>query len=640
MSSFRARRFPIGAEILPSGGTAFRVWAPRRRAVAVVTREPDRAVPLASEGDGYFSGELSDVRAGSRYQLQLDDEERLYPDPASRFQPEGPHGPSEVIDPGFRWSDDEWPGLSLRGQVLYELHVGTFTREGTYEAAARELEALRDLGVTCLELMPVAEFAGAWGWGYDGVDLFAPSHLYGRPDDLRRFVDRAHEVGLGVILDVVYNHLGPEGNYLEAFSGDYFTDRYPNEWGASFDFDGPRSGPVREFFASNAAYWIAEYHFDGLRLDATQSIVDHSPEHVLADIGRSARAAAGRRSIILTAENEPQDVRLIRSPAAGGYGLDAIWNDDFHHSAKVAADGKAEGYYRDHRGSAQELISAAKWGFLFQGQHYRWQDQRRGSPALDVAPSAFVTFLENHDQVANSAHGTRLAHTTSPGRYRALSALLLLLPSTPLLFQGQEFASSKPFVFFAGHEPELAAQVRRGRVEVLRQFDGVNDARMRERLSDPASPETFAACKLDFAERADHAPVYAMYRDLLELRRTEDAFSAQAPRALDGAVLAPEAFVLRFFEGSPGRPTGEDDRAGDRLLLMNLGPDLHLEVAPEPLLAPVEGCRWEIGWSSEDPLYGGSGTPPVENSKGEWRLPGHAAVVMKPGPSAAASSSA
>jgi len=627
MQSSPARRMTIGADVVAGGGVHFRVWAPRCRSVAVEMRDPAGIARLEPEGGGCFSTTVRAAGTGTLYQFRLDEEPRLYPDPASRFQPDGPHGPSEVIDPAFPWSDAGWHGLTREGQVLYEMHIGTFTAEGTYAGAARELEALRDLGVTCLELMPVAEFAGRFGWGYDGVDLFAPAHVYGRPDDLRRFVDRAHAVGLGVILDVVYNHLGPDGNYLEAFAPAYFTDRHENEWGKAINFDGDDAAPVREFFVSNAAYWIREYHVDGLRLDATQSMIDRSPRHVLTAIAAAARSAARPRRILLVAENEPQQASLVRPEAEGGCGLDALWNDDFHHSAVVAATGRAEAYYSDHRGSPQELVSAIKWGYLFQGQRYEWQQRRRGTPALDLPPAAFVCFIENHDQVANSAHGWRLSRLTSPGRFRALSALLLLSPATPMLFQGQEFGSSRPFLYFADHEPDLARLVRRGRIDFLRQLPSVDDARMRERLADPADPATFEACKLDLRERESHGGTYALHRDLLELRRTDAAFLAQREaRHLDGAVLGAEAFVLRFFDTLSTE--GADPDGGDRLLIVNLGRDELPRVVPEPLLAPPVGARWRIRWSSEDPAYGGGGTPPIEDDDGRWRLSGHAAVVL------------
>src|SRR6185369_15663527 len=342
------RRLPVGAETLPSGGAHFRVWAPRRRVVEVAIEGGTRT-PLAAEDNGYFSGAVSGARAGTLYKYRLDGGES-FPDPASRFQPQGPHGPSQVVDPAaYRWRDEGWKGVSLPGQVLYELHVGTFTKEGTWAAAARELPALRELGVTVVEVMPVADFAGRFGWGYDGVDLYAPTRLYGTPDDMRAFVDEAHRVGLGVILDVVYNHLGPSGNYLPQFSERYFTDEYATEWGEPFNYDGEDAAPVREFVVANAGYWIAEFHLDGLRLDATQSMHDASPEHVLAALGREARRAAGARSIIVIAENEPQETRLVRPTEQGGYGLDALWNDDFHHSAMVALTGRSEAYYSDYR---------------------------------------------------------------------------------------------------------------------------------------------------------------------------------------------------------------------------------------------------------------------------------------------------
>jgi len=621
------RNIPVGAEVLKGGGGVhFRVWAPRRRRVEVVfegsgAREP---LELEAEGGGYFSALASDASAGALYRFRLDgDDSRLYPDPASRFQPEGPHGPSRVVSPhGFAWADEDWKGAARRGQVVYEMHTGTFTREGTWAAAARELEELASLGVTCVEMMPVTEFAGNFGWGYDGVDLFAPTRLYGEPDDLRRFVDEAHRCRIAVILDVVYNHLGPEGNYLKQFAEEYFSERHQTEWGEALNFDGPGSAPVREFFVSNAAYWVREFHFDGLRIDATQSVFDDSGEHILASVTRRVREEARGRAALVIGENEPQHARLVRPPERGGYGLDALWNDDFHHSAVVAVTGRREAYYTDYQGSPQEFVSAAKYGFLYQGQRYRWQRRRRGTPALDLDPASFVNFIQNHDQVANSARGFRLHQLTSPGRYRALTALLLLGPATPMLFQGQEFASSAPFHYFADFPAELAEKVRKGRAEFLAQFRSIGTREARECLMAPESPETFERCKLDFAERERNRPVYEMHRDLLRLRREDAVFSSQAPRSLDGAVLGPEAFALRFF--------GAEE---DRLLVVNFGRDLNLNPAPEPLLAPPEGKLWRVLWSSEDCRYGGSGTPPLE-TKQNWLIPGHAAVALAPAPAA------
>jgi len=616
------RRVPVGAE--PHGdGTHFRVWAPRARTVDVQEEESGRLTSLKPEGDGYFSG-IAPVGVGAQYRYRLDGGQ-AYPDPASRFQPVGPHGPSAVVDPAaFRWTDAHWRGLPATGQVIYEMHVGTFTREGTWQAAARELPELARLGITVVEMMPVADFPGRFGWGYDGVALFAPTRLYGGPDELRAFVDCAHAVGIGVILDVVYNHLGPDGNYLGVYAPDYFTDRYPNEWGQAINFDGADAGPVREFFVANAAYWIDEFHMDGLRLDATQQMFDASPRHIVAEIAERARAAAPHRRLLLVAENEPQHARLVRAPAQGGYGLDALWNDDFHHTVRVALTGRAEAYYTDYGGRPQELISAAKHGFLYQGQHYAWQRKRRGTGARDVPRSAFVVYTQNHDQVANSARGERLHAVTSPGRWRAITALLLLGPATPLLFQGQEFAASAPFVYFADQRPELAALVRKGRAEFLAQFPSIGVPEVSACVSDPGDPATFERCKLDLDERGRHTASYALHRDLLALRRDDPVFRAQGAHGLDGAVLGPEAFVLRFFGADAG---------DDRLLVVNLGGDLPLPILPEPLLAPPEDARWHVAWSSEDPRYGGCGAAPFDPD-GPWRLPAQAALMLRPLPRA------
>ncbi|HEX2441964.1 MAG TPA: malto-oligosyltrehalose trehalohydrolase [Methylomirabilota bacterium] len=614
----RERRLPIGAEPTADGNAHFRVWAPHARTVEVVTAlgEP---VPLTPEGDGYFSGLVTAAGPGTRYQYRLDRGPRLA-DPASRFQPEGVHGPSEVVDPcAFRWSDAGWAGMPASGHVVYEMHVGTFTPEGTWAAALCELPELAATGLTVLELMPVAEFPGRFGWGYDGVFLFAPTRLYGGPDDFRRFVDAAHGLGLAVILDVVYNHLGPDGCVLRDYAPEYFTDRYANEWGEALNFDGAGSGPVRELFESNARYWIDEFHLDGLRFDATQQIFDASPEHLVAAVGRAARRAAGPRGLWLVAENEPQDTRLVAPIDRGGHGLDALWNDDFHHSARVALTGRREAYYTDYLGRPQELVSATKHGFLYQGQHYSWQKKPRGTSTRQVPAQAFVAYLDNHDQIANAAHGARIHALTAPALWRALTALLLLGPATPMLFQGQEFAASAPFLYFADHGPALAAPVREGRVKFLAQFPSIAAPAVSEALADPASRATFERCKLDLTERRRHAAAYALHRDLLRLRREDAVFAAQGRGGLDGAVLGDDAFVLRWF--------GED--GDDRLLLVNLGVDLTLTSMPEPLLAPGGGSRWTLAWSSEDPRYGGGGAAPWPR-EGAWTLPGQAAVALRP----------
>lgn len=614
------RQYPAGAELVAEG-VSFRVWAPESQRVRVgLAGRAEELHELRRDGaSGYFSAVVPDAEAGMDYFFRLDDDAAPYPDPASRFQPEGPMGPSRIVDGRrFEWTDARWNGAPLKGQIVYELHVGTFTQAGTWESAAAELSALASLGISAIELMPVADFAGGFGWGYDGVNLFAPSRLYGTPDDMRRFVDRAHALGIAVVLDVVYNHVGASGNYLPCFAKAYFTDRYECEWGAAFNFDGRDSGPVREYFIANARYWIEEFHLDGLRLDATQQLYDASPEHIMAAVARAVREAAGPRSTILIGENEPQDTRLIRSPAAGGYGLDALWNDDFHHSAHVALTSRNEAYYSDHLGSAQEFISAAKWGYLFQGQRYAWQKKPRGTPALDLEPASFVNFLDNHDQIANSGRGQRIHQVSAPGAYRALTALLLLLPGTPMLFMGQEYAAPNPFLYFADNDGSLAESVHEGRKKFLRQFPSLGTPGMQERIPLPSSRETFEQCKLRAEERSSDNPCYRLHRDLIRLRR-EHPFDEQRKRGVDGAVLGPDLFVLRFF----GR------ESADRLLIVNLGRDAALESVPEPLMAPVAGHGWEMQWNSEDPAYGGIGMAPVDGEEG-WRFPGKSAVVLRP----------
>jgi maltooligosyltrehalose trehalohydrolase len=616
-----ARRFPIGAEYRAGAGTHFRVWAPAARQVDVVFEGPGAppAGVLRHEGDGYFSGLVEQGRPGLRYRLRLDGGE-AFPDPASRWQPEGPHGPSEIVAlDAYAWQDAGWRGVGAKGQVLYEMHIGTFTPEGTYAAAEQHLAYLKDVGVTVLELMPVNEFNGPFGWGYDGVNLFAPTRLYGTPDELRHFIDAAHAAGLGVILDVVYNHFGPSGNYITRFSPHYISKRYDNEWGDAINFDDEASGPVREFFACNAEYWIREFHFDGLRLDATQCLFDASETHIVAEIAQRARAAAGDRSIYLSAENEPQHAEIARSVERGGQGLDAMWNDDFHHSAVVAATGACEAYFTETRGTPQELISSLKWGFLYQGQWYAWQKKRRGHPALDLPATAFIQFLQNHDQVANSARGQRIHQLTSPGRYRALTALMLLTPCTPLLFQGQEFAASSPFLYFADHEDELNGLIRKGRHAFMTQFPNIASEDGGKLLAPPAEEETFRRCKLDHAERERNAQVLQMHRDLLRLRREDPVFARADASRMHGAVLGAEAFLLRFL----------DEAGDDRLIVVNLGATLPLYPMPEPLLAPPAGKGWKLLWNSEDPRWGGNAMIEPDGEHG-WRLPAHALAVLAP----------
>lgn len=610
----------LGAVLQAEGGVKFRVWAPASPTVTVEfytaasASSAIRTFPLAAEAKGYFSGRDPDATLGSLYRYRL--ESGSYSDPAARALPAGPHGPAQVVDATFPWTDAAWRGRPASEMVIYELHLGTFSPTGDWAGAMELLPRLAELGITAVEIMPIAEFPGRFGWGYDGVGLFAPTRLYGSGCDAKRFIDRAHALGLMVLLDVVYNHLGPDGNFLRQFSADYFSRECRSEWGDALNFGGPNSAPVRDFFLRNVRYWIEEFHCDGLRLDATQQIFDRSPVHILAEISRVVRESAPGRLTFLVGENETQQCSLVRPRSVGGCELDALWNDDYHHSAHVAATGRREAYYLDYRGTAQELVSAVTQGFLFQGQWCRWQGKRRGTPTRGLKPTQFVLFLQNHDQVANSLRGQRLHELTSPGKWRALTALTLLAPATPLIFQGQEFAASAPFTYFADHHGDLAKLVGAGRRKFLEQFPSVAAAWVKDEPPAPEDPAAFERCRLDWSEWDRHSAARQLHQDLLRLRRDEPGLQAPAPWC--GAVLTEQAFVLRY--GSP---------AGDRLLLVNLGPGLLWDPAPEPLLAPLPGQGWRIRWSSEALEYGGGGTP-VPETQSNWVLPAESALLLEP----------
>jgi maltooligosyltrehalose trehalohydrolase len=616
------RLFPIGAEVLAEEGVHFRVWAPGHKRIEVVLDDdPAHGYVLTDEKNGYYSGLVSEAHTGSLYRYRIDNAPNAYPDPASRWQPAGPHGSSCVVDPSaFMWTDSKWNGPGDHGRVIYELHLGTFTRQGTVRAAMDQLKELSSLGITVIELMPIADFPGLFGWGYDGVNLFAPTRLYGEPDDYKKFIDTAHALGLAVILDVVYNHFGPDGNFLRAYSTDYFTHKYENEWGEAVNFDGPHSAAVRELYVSNAVYWITEYHFDGFRFDATHRIFDASSTHILAEIAQHVRFAAGTKQVLLIAEDDSLNVQHIRRQTEGGFGFDCIWNDDLHHSLMVRLTGHREAYYADYRGTVQELLSALKWGFLYQGQSSASLKQRRGTPTYEFAPSCFVTYLQNHDQVSNSSLGLRIHAIAAPDLLRAATALWLLTPGTPMFFQGQEFAAHAPFPYFADHSGELGSLVSTGRKKFLSQFPSLASAEMQARLSDPADRTVFERCKLNLAERRLNAAVYHLHRDLLWLRKNDAVLRALRPGRMDGAVLNDDAFVLRFFA----------DNGADRLLLVNFGRDVNPEIMPEPLLAPPLHMRWHIAWSSEDPKYDGGGVVECESPDGRWCIQGHAAAFLIP----------
>jgi maltooligosyltrehalose trehalohydrolase len=620
------RRYPIGAEVISENETDFRLWAPKARELDLVIEHGSNSRPtfhpLTAEPRGYFSGAIN-AGHGTKYGFRVNGGQKLYPDPASRFQPEGPHGPSYIIDPGqFQWTDSQWPGpaaAGLKGQIIYEMHIGTFTKEGTWRAATEQLAELARIGITVVEMMPIADFPGKFGWGYDGVNLFAPSHLYGTPDDLRAFIDRAHSLGVAVILDVVYNHFGPDGNYLGIFSGDYLIREKENEWGNTINFDGANSDPVREFFITNGRYWIEEFHFDGFRFDATHAIRDRSTEYIIGAVGRAAREAAGSRSIILVAENDLQEAKTARPRSEGGDDLDGMWNDDFHHSAVVALTGRNEAYFSDYLGAPQEFVSAAKYGFLYQGQARSWRKALRGTLAFGIAPEVFVCFIENHDQIANTGPGQRLRFQTSPSRYRAMTGLLLLGPWTPLLFQGQEFGASGPFLFFAdAGDSSVRDGIRRGRAKLLAPFLSLTEEETWKILPAPDDRDVFAKCKLDFSEREKNRGLYDLHVDLLKLRREDSRFRQQSSGGIDGAVLGRLSFVLRYFS----------EANSDRLLLVNFGQGQVLHPVSEPLLAPATGHKWETLWTSDSPRYGGAGSIALATQE-QWILPAESAVALR-----------
>ncbi|HSC67779.1 MAG TPA: malto-oligosyltrehalose trehalohydrolase [Cellvibrio sp.] len=616
------RRYPIGAELC-SGGAHFRVWAPKAKEINLVLHTGTDAAPqrLSAEGNGYSSCFVPNLAPGALYQFQLDNDEALYPDPGSRFQPRGPHGPSQLEDSAhFVWTDSDWRGLENINPVIYELHIGTFTQEGTYRAATDQLIELAELGITVIELMPINEFDGKFGWGYDGVALYAPYHGYGSADDLRHFIDRAHALGIAVILDVVYNHIGASGCYLHKFSDDYFSRRYKSEWGDVFNFDEENSAPVREFIIGNAIYWIRDFHFDGFRLDATQQIFDASAEHIIAAIASAARVAAGDKKLFIIGENEPQECKLVTPIEQQGYGLDALWNDDFHHVARVAMTGKTGAYFTDYKGEPQEFVASLKYGFLFQGQWYRWQKKQRGSAALHLPPQTFVHYLQSHDQVANGGLGKRIHQLANPALLRALTGLLLLGPQTPMLFQGQEFGASAPFLYFADNNKDLVDLVAKGRNEFLHQFLPLATPAMQAYLPRPDDVASFKRCKLNLDERNTNAELYQLHKDLLQLRKGDPVLSGRDHTHIDGAVLSPSVFVMRFFSATSNN---------DRLLIINLGRDFALSPAPDPLLAPHPKCDWKLHWSSELPHYGGHGACEI-STQDDWLMPGLSAMLLIP----------
>jgi malto-oligosyltrehalose trehalohydrolase len=583
----RCHELPFGAQPV-ANGVCFRLWAPDARQVSVRFEEDaPAALPMTAKGAGWFSLVTDRARPGTRYRYVVDG--TAFPDPASRHQPQGVHGPSEVVDPSaYRWSDDAWGGRRWEEIVVYELHVGTFSPSGDFAGVEDRLDHVRGLGATAVELMPVADFPGARNWGYDGVQLFAPARCYGRPEALKHLVEACHRRGLAVFLDVVYNHFGPEGNYLTTLAPAFFTDRHRTPWGAAPDLG---SRPVRDFFVHNALYWLEEFHFDGLRLDAVHAIHDDSEPDIVEEIAQAVRHRLPDRHIHLVLENDRNQSRYLAPspnppPQAGEDWLgayDAQWNDDVHHALHVLVTGETAGYYADFaERPAACLGRALAEGFAYQGEPSPYRGGRpRGESSRHLPPTRFVAFLQNHDQVGNTAFGTRISANAPEAAVHAAVAIVLLSPQIPLLFMGEEWASGRPFAFFCDFEPGLADAVRDGRRREFARFPEFRDPAARARIPDPTAQATFAMSRLDWAElqREPHALWLQRYRRLLDIRAREIV-----PR------LAPIGCCCGNYRVLGSLSVAVEWRLGDGSLLTLLA-----NFAPEPLSAPLPAGR---------PLYG------------------------------------
>ena len=587
----------LGARVLDASSVRFRVWAPHSKTVGVRLMGSDRpVVSLTPSDDGYFEGVATDVAPGGQYRYVLDGRVER-PDPASRLQSEGVHGPSEVVDPNdFQWSDAHWRGLPLDRMIIYELHVGTFTTEGAFAAIIPHLDYLRtELGVTAIELMPVAQFPRARNWGYDGVYPFAPQASYGGPSGLKRLIDACHARDLAVILDVVYNHLGPEGNYLADY-GPYFTDRYRTPWGQAINFDGPDSDQVRHYVVSNALYWVTEYHMDALRLDAIHGIYDFSARHILAEIADAVRAQAERlgRSVPVIAESDLNDVRVITPSGEGGYALDGQWNDDFHHALHTVLTGERAGYYEDF-GRIDQLATAVREGFVYSGQRSVFRRRRHGNSSSHRPPAQLVVSAQNHDQVGNRARGDRLTALVPHEALKVAAAMLLLGPNVPLLFMGEEYAETAPFQYFVSHgDPALIEAVRRGRAAEFACFGWSGE------VPDPQSIETFERSRLMRRPRTpEQDAILAWYRTLIALRVSIPALGAA--KAARHTVWSSESDRLLIVH----RP-GPDGSAA--LLILGFSPDPATLTLHEPV------GTWRRCLDGADPAFGGKGTRPALSS--------------------------
>jgi maltooligosyltrehalose trehalohydrolase len=603
----------LGATYLGQDRCHFLVWAPRAKEVEVhLWGAGDRYVPLTRGERGYYHGLVEGVRPGSLYFYRLD-REKERPDPASRHQPKDVHGPSQVADPLFPWEDQGWSGLPLHDYIIYELHVGTFTPAGTFEAIIPHLGDLKELGVTAVELMPVAQFPGRRNWGYDGVYPFAVQQSYGGPLGLKRLVNACHRQGLAVILDVVYNHLGPEGNYLRDF-GPYFTDRSRTPWGEAINFDGPHSEEVRRFFIENALHWITDYHFDALRLDSVDRICDQSAQPFLARLAQAVhtQAEALDRRIYLMAESDLNDSRFIRSREQGGFELDVHWNDDFHHALHHLLTGETDGYYQDYRGVGH-LAKAFTDGFIYTGEYSLYRQRCRGSASRDLAASRFLVFAQNHDQVGNRLYGERLSQLVSFDALKLAAGAVLLSPFLPLLFMGEEYGETAPFQYFVSHgDPELIEAVRRGRQEEFAGFEWEGDP------PDPQAEETFQRSRLnrELRHEGKHRVLYEFYRELIRWRREHPALAHLDKVNLEAVSFEPHQVLL------VRRWAGEDQ----------ICTILHFGGSPVSLKLPLPAGSWrKVLDSGEERWYGaGSTVPPAIRSQGEvsLTLPPQAVVLL------------
>jgi maltooligosyltrehalose trehalohydrolase len=590
----------IGAHYLGDNRCEFTVWAPKDERLSVCLLAPKRRLlPMEKLERGYWRVTAADVPPGTRYLLRLDGNGQERPDPASFFQPDGVHKPSAVVDQrAFPWQDGEWRGLPPADFIVYEVHVGTFTPEGTFAAAIPRLPELRDLGITAVEIMPVSQFPGKRGWGYDGVHPFAPQNSYGGPEGLKRLVDACHRHGLAAILDVVYNHLGPEGNYLREF-GPYFTDKYRTPWGEAVNMDEAGCDEVRHYFIENALYWFREYHFDALRLDATDRIYDSSAKPFLQELAERVReqeATLGRRCLLI-AESDYNDTRLLRPPEQCGYGLDGHWNDDFHHALHTLLTGEDSGYYVDF-GRPDDLAKALREAYIYDWRFSRYRGHRRGSSAADRPGYQFVVCSQNHDQIGNRMFGQRLLALTSFETAKVAAAAVILSPYLPLLFMGEEYGEEAPFLFFADFlDEELRELVHKGRIEEFSAF------KWRGEPPDPHDPETFERSQLNWETRRDgrHAVLLAWYRRLLQLRREQPALGTAGERDAGAWEEERTVWLRRRLDGS------------EFLLLLNF------RAEPVALSPPVDG-NWRKLLDSADDLWGGPGTAVPAHLAGSERI--------------------